>query len=447
MAGSYSAEQQIHCISSLTNASFGVSFSSFSALQAFTIKVISDVLANTTIQGYIGSDWTPVWGPVVVSENPNAKTVVADNTMLLLYSPSQNLFVLGIAGTNIDSTYDWMKEDFSVNTRVLWTDVMGSGFNMPSNAYPKAAIGGGAYTGLSILLAMTDSNGKTMIQALGDYLGTINQPAQLAVAGHSLGGALAPVMGLYLHDSQQFSNNWNSSGKVTSIGIHATAGPTPGEQNFAKYVPYVIAHPISGQATLTYESLYNTLDVVPQAWQASTLGNLPTLYEANIQQPNGSTPPETMMGVLAVGAVLNSIDTSSIITELFSHFTQVQPWTSMTGTFDTTTDDAISKKLKYIAAVLPSSLTSNKYDTYFVNFARYLAQAAYQHTTAYDVLLNITDFANEYAVIKKGETPGNLSTQQLNEQAVSRIIGVDLSKLSFEQLPQTVTAHEKEATV
>lgn len=446
MAGSYSAEQQIHCISSLTNASFGVTFSSFSALQAFTTKVISDVLANATIQGYIGSDWTPVWGPVTVSENPNAKSVVADNTMILLYSPSQNLFVLGIAGTNIDSTYDWMSEDFSVNTRVLWTDVMGSEFKMPGNAYPKAAIGGGANNGLTILLGMTDSNGKTMIQALSAYLANLSQPAQLAVAGHSLGGALAPVMGLYLHDSQQFSGNWNSSGKISTIAIHATAGPTPGEQNFAKYIPYVIAHPVSGQATLTYESLYNTLDVVPQAWQASTLGSLPTLYEANIQQPSGSTPPETMMGVLAVGAVLNSIDTTSIITELFSLFTQVQPWTSMTGTFDTTTDDAITKKLKYIAAVLPTSLTSNKYDIYFVNFARYLAQAAFQHTTAYDTLLNIAGFADEYATIKKGETPGNLSMQQLNEQAVGRILGVDLSRLSFDQQPN-VTSVEEQATV
>lgn len=426
----YTQEQQIHSLSSLSNATFGVSFTQaqggLTALQAFAEKVVTQALADTIIQGLIGTDWTPVWGPVVYSNDPGANTVIADNTMVLFNSPSQNLFVLAIAGTNIDSMYDWFKEDFSVNTRVSWRTVVGNQVNIPI-LDSLAAISGGTYTGLQILLNMQDSNKNTMISALQTAVGKLKTKATLAVAGHSLGGALAPTMALYLHDMQQTSSNWNSSGNISAIQAWPTAGPTPGNGSWATYYQYVVNKETGSSygAPLSYTSKYNTLDVIPQAWQSSTLANVPTIYEPNIKQPSGSNPVETVTGVLAVGAVLNSVDTSNIL----SVFNQVTPWTAMQGTFDTTTDNAVQQKLKNAYLVIPSGLSS--YTQYFINLARFLAQMAFQHTTAYNTLLNITAFAAEYAIIKQNNNPTGQSDAELHEEALGRKLGVNLAELDL----------------
>jgi hypothetical protein len=300
-----------------------------------------------------------------------------------------------------------------------------------------AAISGGTNTGLQILLGMQDSNKNTMISALQTAVGKLTTKATLAVAGHSLGGALAPTMALYLHDMQQTSANWNSSGNISAIQAWPTAGPTPGNGSWAAYYQHVVSSETGSSygAPLSYTSKYNTLDVIPQAWQSSTLANVPTIYEPNISQPSGSNPAEAVTGVLAVGAVLNSIDTSNI----FSVFDQVTPWTAMTGTFDTTTDTAIQQKLKNAYIVIPTGLSA--YTQYFINLARFLAQMAFQHTTAYNTLLNIVDFAAEYSTIKQNLHPTGQSDAQLHEAALSRKLGVDLSKLDL----STVQAAEHKA--
>jgi len=426
----YTQEQQIHSLSSLSNATFGVSFTQaqggLTALQAFAEKVVTQTLADSTIQGLIGTDWTPVWGPVVYSNDPGANTVIADNTMILFNSPSQNLFVLAIAGTNIDSMYDWFKEDFSVNTRVSWRTVVGNQVNIPI-LDSLAAISGGTNTGLQILLGLQDSNKNTMISALQTAAGKLTTKATLAVAGHSLGGALAPTMALYLHDMQQTSGNWNSSGNIAAIQAWPTAGPTPGNGSWATYYQYVINKETGSSygAPLSYTSKYNTLDVIPQAWQSSTLANVPTIYEPNIKQPAGSNPVEAVTGVMAVGAVLNSVDTSNVL----SVFEQVTPWTSMTGQFDSTTDNDVQQKLKNAYLVIPSGLSA--YTQYFINLARFLAQMAFQHTTAYNTLLNIVDFANEYAIIKQNNNPSGKSDAQLHEEALGRKLGVNFADLDL----------------
>lgn len=428
MSEQYSQEQQIHSLSMLANATFGVSFTQagggVSGLQSYAVTVVTQTLANSTVQGLIGNDWTTVWGPVVYSNDPGAGSVVADNTMVLFNSPSQNLFVLAIAGTNIDSMYDWFKEDFAVNGRVSWSSIVGSDVHIPFEDL-LAAVSGGTATGLQILLGMQDSNGTTMVEALSTAAGKLKDAATLAVAGHSLGGALSPAMALYLHDMQQkTSGNWNESGNINSIQAWPTAGPTPGNGSWAAYYEYVVGTELSQYgAPLSYTSKYNTLDVIPQAWQSSTLADVPTLYEPSISQPKGSTPAEAITGVLAVAAVLNAVDTGNP----FSLFNQVTPWTSLAGTFDTATDEAIQTKLKNIGLAIPSGLSA--YRHYFENLARFLAQMAYQHTTAYNTLLDIEDFASEYGAIKQNNDPDGKSDAQLHEEALGRRLGVDLSKL------------------
>ena len=443
--GSYSIEQQIHSLSELSSPAFGVtSYNTIAELQAYVATVITVALGDSTIQGLIGNDWQVVWGPVVWSHNPAAVPAIADNTMVLFYSPSQNQFVVAIAGTNIDSIYGWFTEDFQVHTTVTWQSVVGTGVTIPSS-YANAAIAQGTFDGLSALLGMLETNGNTMLVALQNVLTstTLKVPAgaNVAVAGHSLGGALSPVLALYMQNLQ----SWNAGGKVTTIGAWPTAGPTPGESNFASYYAYVVGQtPTSGQAGLTYTSKYNSLDVVPHAWQSSSIAQIPFIYEPNISQPSSSSPPETITGSLAVGAALNALNSKNFLGIPTNTYTQVQPWTSLPGTFGTTTDTAVTSKLKYIALVLPSAL--GPYAPYFTNFVRFVAQLAFQHTTAYtgsasqSSLLGIQAFTAAYQNVKTANNVSGETEEQLHEAALSRAIGVNLSSLEADAMARAQSA-------
>lgn len=85
---------------------------------------------------------------------------------------------------------------------------------------------------------------------------------RLDVTGHSLGGALSPVLALYLSE--------NLSGKV-QISVFPLAGPSPGNTEFAAYYGSVL-----GGAT---ERLWNPFDAVPLAWNHESMGKLEDLYE------------------------------------------------------------------------------------------------------------------------------------------------------------------------
>jgi hypothetical protein len=76
------------------------------------------------------------------------------------------------------------------------------------------------------------------------------------------------------------------------------------------YAWVVAQTPASGQAALSYTSKYNSLDVVPHAWQSSSVAMIPTIYEPSIKPPASAKPTETITGSLAVGAALNALNTT-----------------------------------------------------------------------------------------------------------------------------------------
>ena len=448
--GTYSTTQQVYAFNQTINVAFGVTeFNTLNALQGFVNTVINDTLNDATTQQYMGNDWQILWGPIVFSNNPGANSVIADNTMALFYSPNQNMYVIAIAGTNIDSAYGWLQEDFNVTQTVTWSSVMGSGFNIPS-AYSGAAISEGSNLGLQALLAMqSGSNG--LIAALTNSLNALpsGSKAQLYVTGHSLGGALSPVMALYLHDLQQQSNNWNANGCITTIHAMPSAGPTPGEANFAAYYSYLCGQtPAANQAGISYTSVYNTLDVVPHAWQKEDIAQIPTIYEGSgqIQPPLLANPKETIMGSLSVGLFLRGCNTSyTFLGKKIpkNTYTQVSASpavrSSFTGVFNTTVDTTITSKTTGLSLILPSGL--GDYATYFVNFVRFLAQAGWQHTVAYsgskDATTNVVTngFLQvvEVVVVEQGYKtkllPSKQTEEQLHEAALSRVVGIDLQNL------------------
>jgi Lipase (class 3) len=370
------------------------------ALQTFVAKVAGDVLQDSTIQGLIGTDWKIVWGPVAYSSDTSGPTVRADNTMGCYYSASQNLFVVAVAGTDSGSAFDWLDEDFDVLTQVTWTTAGGTG---------SGNISAGANEGLQILLAMTDASGSKMLTALAQWI-TNNKvsSATIAVTGHSLGGALAPVLALYMSDNQ---STLTLGGQ--SLAVYASAGPTPGDSGFASTYATAI-----NNGDLTYSSVYNTLDVVPLAWAVSDLATIPTLYGTNIPPAKSDSPADAFMGSLISGVVM-AMSNQSV------SYTQVSGRSSLAGTFNTTIDKIVSSVMNNLQSSLPSALS-----TYFEsisNVARFAAQAAIQHTSAYPPLLSITDFYTEYQSILSADKPSLAVRRDPTQTAIRRLTGIEIA--------------------
>jgi hypothetical protein len=254
---------------------------------------------------------------------------------------------------------------------------------------------------------MQDSSGSTMLAALNTYVQTNNiTGASVAVAGHSLGGALSPVMAMYMQDTQ---STWNTvSGSITAITTWPTAGPTPGNSDFATYV--------QDNMGANYNSKYNTIDVIPQAWMYSSFENIPSIYP-EITPPESGTPTYTTIGLLVLSANLRAVDKSDFYRR--TPYQQVTPWNAMTGTFDTTTDTSAQNE----AAILNIYATGNltQYQPYFTAFYQFLMQMAYQHTTAYDILLGITDVTAEFKIVKNNATGS--TSEERRMQSMSMALG------------------------
>ncbi|MFK7746933.1 MAG: hypothetical protein AB8B65_00950 [Kordia sp.] len=407
--------KQIYSLSFSVNSASGLSWtqddckSGMIEMQKYVTTVAHDVLTKTTP---IIGDWKGIWGPIVYANDTTATSIHADNTMAMYYNESENVIVIAIAGTNVNSPYGWLVEDFSVHKTVSWELVTG----IPNSGN----ISTGTHIGLNILLNMTNKEDNSVVTALKNFLqnNASLQNVQIAVAGHSLGGALSPTLALYLADTK---NNWDPANK-TSIGAFPTAGPTPGDEGFASYYEKQIS-----TNNIYYLSQHNAIDVVPHAWEKGDLEKIPTIYEEYITQPSDANPAEVLTGTLATVAALNALSAKNIAGIPVNRYKQISPSTTLEGTFDTTIDDLISKKLKYIRLVLPLAL--GKYAAYLRNLVRFAAQAGTQHTTAYHSLLDIEVFMTAYKKILNQNKPKNQVVLEPYEEAVKSIAKIDLQKI------------------
>jgi hypothetical protein len=176
----YTKTQIIHSFSFSSNSGFGKIFKntttcqkSYEQLQQFVRQVSKEVLSDKTTQQYIGADWKTVWGPVVFTNDQNSSFAVADNTMGMYYSPSNNLFIIAIAGTNAISSFGWLKEDFHVNATAIWKNISGKGMGDISQ---------GTATGLEIYT--TDNEKEQLIRASLQHIASCLETYEFIIKCH-----------------------------------------------------------------------------------------------------------------------------------------------------------------------------------------------------------------------------------------------------------------------
>lgn len=246
--GTYSLQQQAFVISVLSNDAASTDGQASSLEQDLTTK-INALFSNSTAQGYIGSNWSIVWGPVVYVD-PTDKKMVADNAMFAAQNGDTGDIVVGIAGTNPVSKFDIDDEDFGVGTLAPFGTT-------------GAMIDVGSKEGVEILENMSDPSKGTLLNWLNGLSFT---GGNLIIAGHSLGGALAPSLALDLLVNQGLDTT-----AFKNVYVYPTAGPTPGDANFStlfgqKFPAVASPDPKTMPWQVWNQVIWNSLDAVPHAW-------------------------------------------------------------------------------------------------------------------------------------------------------------------------------------
>jgi hypothetical protein len=300
-----------------------------------TANAINKILNDSQTISEIGS-WNVIWGPAIYQALASDR---ADNVMVLYQAgddcttPGQ--LVIGIAGTNVYSAFDWLVEDFLVMATHPWQ------YGNPGSLNPNISLG--TYYGLTILQNLIPGlNLPGVYFTLKNFLASVLATAtSITVAGHSLGGALSPAVALWLSDTK---GQWDPN-KYSTLACLPSAGPTSGDQGFSTYY--------GNQLGSVTTRVYNSLDVVPHAWEMDDLMELPELY-------NPPIPPTLELYGLLVGALAISAT---------GDYAQICPLTSaLQGTFS------------------QSSYNHSKSDCH-----NFIAQMLYQHVQAYFDLLEVTN--------------------------------------------------------
>jgi Lipase (class 3) len=326
-------------------------------------KLAERISTALTLSAFAIGKWEIIWGPAVY-QSQLFHSNRADNVMYVARKASgradSNEIVVAIAGTNPSSSFDWLLEDFFVNEQVAWPYGM-----PPSHLHPKLAAG--TAMGLSILQNVRPGPklpgaGMIFLDAIREE---ISGKRKMTITGHSLGGALSPVVALWLADTQF---QWDPSGYVRIFCL-PSAGPTPGNFDFASYYTGSLV----GTRT---NRVHNLLDVIPHAWAQDDLEQIPFLYEPFI-------PFDLEVEELVLVAIADSF---------FGRYAQINP--TAVGLRGTMNQDIISSGKK--------------------TFANFVTQMVYQHVDAYFKLLLVSEVLNilapSFALLGHALAEGIIST-------------------------------------
>ncbi|MBO3458006.1 lipase family protein [Aetokthonos hydrillicola Thurmond2011] len=311
-------------------------------------------LAHPNFSGFIGN-WTRVWGPFVYLAQPPFNKYA---TNVIYVAQKDNNYVVGVAGTNPNSFQNWLIEDLYVGSLANWADYAE---NDPL-LHPKISMG--TKIGLDNLLRPHPGSGQTIIDFFTDLLKQAKQNIEILLTGTSLGGALSPVLALALHETK---STWDPNNRAT-LKVVTFASPTPGNFDFAERYRLRL-----GNNTIR---IWNSLDIVPHAWNGKLLDQIPSLYEPHIP-----TNP-LIEKFVKIGKFLS-------FARRYTHLERLTP--AFTGTFQPReqTQQTSSKQVELdvqLAESLKSRLATENLsvsDDDINGFKQFLQQAAYQHVQAY----------------------------------------------------------------
>ncbi len=210
-------------------------------------------------------DWKVVWGPAVYSA-PGSR--LADNAMFAAEqsprSGSRPRIVVSIAGTNPASIFDQLFENVCILPLHSWPC---------SNPALKPKVANGSFAGFNILKEMISGsqNAGAGLSFREFITRNTRGPARLTITAHSLGSALAPLLALWLFETQR---DWDPRGHIT-IDCFPFAAPTSGDRDFSDYY----TNSGLGMRSDRYD---NPLDAVPHVWKAEDLKQIPGLYGQHI---------------------------------------------------------------------------------------------------------------------------------------------------------------------
>ncbi|WP_024776532.1 lipase family protein [Pseudomonas corrugata] len=197
----------------------------------------------------VGGGYAVAWGPALVMDGEYAAHITA----VLIGGRSRNDVVVVTSGTLKDSLKDQV-DDLDIFPMVSLQSII-PGYQ------GSARIAQGTSDGVSAILNKASAIGSQ--GTLCDFLGKLQSGTSIRLVGHSLGGALMSVVALYLKDKFPGFNFF----------CETFAAPTAGDGYFASYFNKQMA----GNAL----RIYNTLDVIPMAWCATSLDYSLTLYDNN----------------------------------------------------------------------------------------------------------------------------------------------------------------------
>ena len=208
----------------------------------------------------LSGQWQLVWGPAVFAlpgtKYDDALMYVVQNTL----DPTQ--YVIAIRGTNPISIPNWIIWDFQAKELKTWPYGDPQTLNAPMLSESTAF-------GLIILQGLRPEEGIPgyKLSVLDFFRQELKKDNNLSICttGHSLGGALAPVLALWLKDIQD-----EQLSEQLAISCVTFAGPTPGNSAFAEY--------FNQRMGSDFTRIANSLDIVPHAWQTTTLRKTFTLY-------------------------------------------------------------------------------------------------------------------------------------------------------------------------
>ena len=194
--------------------------------------------------------WRVVWGPALNEDG--------SNMMFVAGNAAAGQCAVAVRGTVWSFWLDWLEDFTSVLPLVDYPYL-----SPTSGSQPRIAAG--TSVGLEQLTAMTWTDGPGEGSDLATFLHGTPATAAIFVTGHSLGGCLASALAPWL------ASKLGSAGRLK---IYTFAAPSAGNGAFATQYDTLFTDAAHKKSTAL--RVYNSLDVVPNAW--ASLPTVETYY-------------------------------------------------------------------------------------------------------------------------------------------------------------------------